>query len=252
MHYWVPPGGSRAEPEPDRCDGDGAVEDAGPFVEPRGQRPEVLELVDRPLNMDLASRTAPGAPESLVGAVLPGRAPFRRHSRHAPSGPGSVLVGPAGGRIDVHHRPVDPAFRVSVGQDGREDPVPRAVRRPASVSLVSGLPRTEARRQIPPWHPGAKPVRDPLMILRCLIQRPPRCPDFGRCGRSRTHSACVRSPRPMTMPTSRDRDRNKIRRTGPSPSRHGTASGAVSTGGSHVREPRQRSCSYAGSVRKSA
>ncbi|MFD5057659.1 hypothetical protein [Streptomyces sp. NPDC058394] len=40
-----------------------------------------------------------------------------------------MLMGPAGGRIDAHHRPVDPAFRVGVGQDGREDPVPGAVRR---------------------------------------------------------------------------------------------------------------------------
>lgn len=71
---------------------------------------------------------------------------FSRYSWQFPTSPGGVLMGPAGGRIDAHHRPVDPAFRVGVGQDGRKDTVPGAVRRPASVPFVHRLPWTETRR----------------------------------------------------------------------------------------------------------
>lgn len=42
-------GGSRAEPEPDRGNGDSAVKDEGAFVESRSHGPEVLQCVDRPL-----------------------------------------------------------------------------------------------------------------------------------------------------------------------------------------------------------
>ncbi len=52
--------------------------------------------------------------------------------------------------------------RVGVGKDGREELVPCAVRRPASVPLVHGLPLPEAHTQIPPRHPSPIPVQDPV------------------------------------------------------------------------------------------
>lgn len=70
--------------------------------------------------------------------------------------------GPAGGGVHAHHRPVDAALGVGIGQDRREEPVPRAVRRPASVSLVRGLPLPETRRQIPPRRSRAIPVQNPV------------------------------------------------------------------------------------------
>lgn len=87
---------------------------------------------------------------------------FSRHPRASLAGAGSVLVSPAGGGVHAHHRPVDTALRVGVSQDSGEEPVPRAVRRPASVSLIHGLPLAETRRQIPPGHPRAIPVQDPV------------------------------------------------------------------------------------------
>lgn len=48
------------------------------------------------------------------------------------------------------------------------------------------------------------------MTLRWPAQRLPRLTDFGRCGLSRAHSAFVRSPRSMNMPTTRVRSSHKI------------------------------------------
>jgi hypothetical protein len=116
--------------------------------------------------MDLARQAAPGASESLVGAVLPGVRVFSRRSRNAPAGRGGVLVGPAGGRAEAHHRPVDPAFSVGVGQDGREDlvPLPVADQRLCRSCTVFHGPKRAGR-----FRP-AIPVRNryniPLMSLR--------------------------------------------------------------------------------------
>ncbi len=52
--------------------------------------------------------------------------------------------------------------RVGVGKEGREELVPCAVRRPASVPLVHGLPLPEAHTQITPRHPNPIPVQDPV------------------------------------------------------------------------------------------
>lgn len=54
-------------------------------------------------------------------------------------------------------------------------------------------------------------LKTPLMILRWLTQRPPRLPDFGRCGFNRNHRAFDRSPRSMTMTTTREHDGHEIR-----------------------------------------
>lgn len=59
--------------------------------------------------------------------------------------------------------------------------------------------------------------RIPLITLRWSFHCPPRRPIAGKCGSSRTHSAFVRSPRPMPGTTSQQTDSHMIRRTGPSP-----------------------------------
>lgn len=163
--------------------------------------------------MNLAGQTAPGASWSLVGAVLPGRASF-------PGTRGAVSRAPAAcwwARQEVEST-------LTMDQSMR----PSASARTAAKTL-SHVPSADQRlrRSYTVFH-GPKragrsrhgtPVRSrhkmPLMTLRWLAQRPPRCPDFGRCGFSRVHSACVKSPRPLLMPTTRSRGGHKIRRTCP-------------------------------------
>jgi hypothetical protein len=52
------------KPEPDRCDGHGALEDIDTVVEPRGHGPEV-EGVDRPLDFVSALADVPEREKSL-------------------------------------------------------------------------------------------------------------------------------------------------------------------------------------------
>ncbi len=60
--------------------------------------------------VDLGGQAAPGPSESLVGAVVPGRRPYSGTVAWS-CGPGRVLVGPAGHRVDADHQPVDPPAR---------------------------------------------------------------------------------------------------------------------------------------------
>ncbi len=94
--------------------------------------------------VDPAGRAAPGASKALIGAVLLGRASSSQRPRRLPACSGDVLVGPAGSGVHAHRRPVDAAFRVGIGQDGRE-----------SLSVRFRY-------------------RIPLTILRWLPRRPPR------------------------------------------------------------------------------
>jgi hypothetical protein len=71
-----------------------------------------------------------------------------RHPRRSPARSRRMLMTPARRGVQAHHRPVDTALGISVDQHGREDLVPRAIRRPPPVPLVDGLPRTETHRQI--------------------------------------------------------------------------------------------------------
>jgi hypothetical protein len=91
-----------------------------------------------------------------------GACAFSRHPRQTLACASCVLMGTAGRRVHAHHRPVDTALGISVDQDGCEDPVPGAVRRPSPMPLVHRLPRAEMFRQIPPRHPGPEPEEDPV------------------------------------------------------------------------------------------
>lgn len=151
--------------------------------------------------MDLAGQTAPGASQPLVGAVLPGRAPF-------PGTRGTLLRAPAAcwwAQQEVESTlTIDQSIRPSWSASARtaakilSHVLSADQRRCRSYTVFHGPKRAGRSRH-------GTPVRSrykiPLMILRWLAQRPPRCPDFGRCGFSRLHSSLVRSPRPMVMPT---------------------------------------------------
>ncbi|KDN73986.1 hypothetical protein DF19_42120 [Streptomyces olindensis] len=68
--------------------------------------------------MDFAGQSAPGASESLVGAVLPRRASFPRHPRRSSSRSGSVLVSPASRGVTLT---MDQSMRPSASASARTD-----------------------------------------------------------------------------------------------------------------------------------
>lgn len=130
-------------------------------------------------------------PDGSCRSVRPGsvRVPRRdgavggassRHSRRFLARSGGVLVGATGGGIHARHGPVDAACRVGVGLDGPQDLVPRAVRRPASVSFVYGLPLAETCRQIPPGHSGPLPEEDPVDHPAVALPTPAPLARFGQ------------------------------------------------------------------------
>jgi hypothetical protein len=160
--------------------------------------------------MDLAGQAAPGASQSLVGAVLAGRASF-------PGIRGAFLRAPAAcwwARQEVESTlTIDQSIRPSASASARTaakilSQVPSADQRLCRSYTVFHGPKRAGRSRH--GTPVRSRYRIPLMTLRWLAQRPPRCPDFGKCGFSRAHSTCVKSPRPMPMPTTPSRDGHMI------------------------------------------
>lgn len=112
--------------------------------------------------VDLACEATSRASQGLIGAV-PRQAPApSRDLRGAGGGASRVLVSAAGRGIDANHAPVDPALGIGVGLDGPQDLLPRAVRRPPSMPVVSRLPTTETGRKVPPGQAGPLPEQDPV------------------------------------------------------------------------------------------
>lgn len=58
------------------------------------------------------------------------------------------------------HRPVDPPCKVGLGLDRVQDPVPGAVRGPAAMPVIDGLPRAVTFRQVTPGDTGPNPEQD--------------------------------------------------------------------------------------------
>lgn len=73
-----------------------------------------------------------------------------------------MLMSAAGRGIDADHGPVDVVLGIGVGLDGPQDSLPRAVRRPPSMTVVNRLPATEAGRQVPPGEAGPLPEQNPV------------------------------------------------------------------------------------------
>jgi hypothetical protein len=112
--------------------------------------------------------------------------------------------------------PVDRARLVGRGLDLLEQTFPGSVARPQAMALVDGYSRAEPFGQITPLHSGPHPVQNPIDHLP-VISPPATTPVTDRQdGPSRSDSASVRSPRPMSTSTTQARTSHMIGRTAPS------------------------------------
>jgi hypothetical protein len=73
----------------------------------------------------------------------------------------SVPAGAFGRRVDGHV-PVHIADGIDLGLDPPKQPLPGAVRRPAAMPLVNGLPGAVPVRQVTPLHARPDPVQHPV------------------------------------------------------------------------------------------
>jgi hypothetical protein len=76
--------------------------------------------------------------------------------------------------VHTHHGPVDPAVRVGTRLDGPDDPLPSAIRGPAPVPVVTGLPAPEPPWKVPPRDAGPYAEQDPIDDLPMSL--PPSAP----------------------------------------------------------------------------
>lgn len=109
---------------------------------------------------------------------------------------GGVSGGPDCCRV---HRdvPVDPARRILGCLKFRQPHLPRSVRGPWAMAHVDHRPWPEPFRKVTPLHTRSRPAKDTVDHPAATLQRPRRAPPGGRNNASRSHSAFVRSPRPI-------------------------------------------------------
>lgn len=120
-----------------------------------------------------------------------------------------MLVRPHHGGVD-RDVPVDLTRRVRRSLDLLEQTLPRPVCRPQPVPFVDGFPWTEPFGQVTPLHTGPGPVQDPVDHLPMVRDRPQSLLLTGKNGRSRSRSASLRSPRPISIPTARSQGSHMI------------------------------------------